>query len=726
MALTEITYTGTGGVTFGPIPFPYLEESDVLITINGTVTTAFTIDNSTKIITFSSAPANGSTIRVYRNTNNDTLAATFVSGSAIRAADLNDNFTQNLYVIQEIDNNAIQTDGSKSMVGNLNMGSNRITNLATPVAGTDAVNRSFVEGVFSSEVPFFYRRWSKTAVGGETSLSGNDNSGIALSYVPGSEKVFINGALQVRGVDYTGTTGTTLTAIPALTAGDIVEVHSSSNYLVGTVPDGSVTNAKVDGGAGIQSTKLAFTQAGTGATTRTVDSKLRDVVSVKDFGAVGDGVVDDTAAINAALAASSAIYFPPGTYITTGNHNIQGKTLIGFDRYSSIIKAAGSNSGVTIFRGAQASPSSPGTWGSGGAFTLERLGIHGNWNGTSGLTLVGNYKVGVLSASYNATNNTALVKGVSTVYTQIRDCQITLAYEHAVMFYGNGYSEISGNIISTNRGSGIWMAGDSSSPASTNSSTSTSTTFEDNQIVVCRGESGALIMNLTYGCAVRGNLFEANNYGYNLGEGADCSFSGNYSELGYVPNDDIGVAPVLIASSIWGYSFVSEAYNPTGDYVPAAPRSAVVINRSGVRICGTPGYGGAGVAFPAVQAPSANANTLDDYEEGTWTPSGFGITFSSASGKYTKIGNLVTVQFTVAFPVTTNGNIAYIIGLPFTPGIDSGVAFGATGGRTPIDFTYSTSTGNPYLVPVAASGATYMTNANFSGGTLVGTCTYFI
>jgi hypothetical protein len=369
MALTEITYTGDGSdVTFGPIPFPYLEDSDVLITINGVATTAFTIDPSTKIITFSSAPAAGTVIRVYRNTNNDTLAATFISGSAIRAVDLNDNFTQNLYVIQEIDNNAVQTDGSTTMVGDLDMGGYKVTNLAAPVAGTDAANRTFVEDSLASEVPVFYRRWSKTAAGGETSLSGNDDNGIALSYVAGSEKVFINGALQVRGIDYSGTTGTTLTGIPALIAGDIVEVHSSSNYTVGTVPDGSVTNAKVDGGAGIQYSKLAlgnsivnadvnsaagiaasklsFTQAGTGAVARTVDSKLTDVVSVKDFGAVGDGVADDTAAIQAAINFGGKVcLIDNATHKVTAALNLDLSTasLIG---NGSVIDGSTSSTGV--------------------------------------------------------------------------------------------------------------------------------------------------------------------------------------------------------------------------------------------------------------------------------------------------------------------------------------------------------------------------------------------
>ena len=66
------------------------------------------------------------------------------------------------------------------------------------------------------------------------------------------------------------------------------------------------------------SDEVNFLQAGTGAVTRTVQAKLRDVVSVKDFGAVGNGVADDTAAIQAALthciANKTSLFFPNGTY----------------------------------------------------------------------------------------------------------------------------------------------------------------------------------------------------------------------------------------------------------------------------------------------------------------------------------------------------------------------------------------------------------------------------
>jgi len=73
-----------------------------------------------------------------------------------------------------------------------------------------------------------------------------------------------------------------------------------------------------------------------------------------------------------------------------------------------------------------------------------------------------------------------------------------------------------------------------------------------------------------------------------------------------------------------------------------------------------------GITFPATQVPSADANTLDDYEEGTWTPTGNGITYSTADGSYTKIGRVVIARFTIVFPSNGSGSIARLFGLPFT------------------------------------------------------------
>jgi parallel beta-helix repeat protein len=83
-----------------------------------------------------------------------------------------------------------------------------------------------------------------------------------------------------------------------------------------------------------------FIQAGTGAVQRTVESKLQDVVSVKDFGAVGDGVADDTAAIQAAIDSGKTAYVPKGTYKISATLNLNNgyKALIGDDSLPVINK----------------------------------------------------------------------------------------------------------------------------------------------------------------------------------------------------------------------------------------------------------------------------------------------------------------------------------------------------------------------------------------------------
>ena len=89
----------------------------------------------------------------------------------------------------------------------------------------------------------------------------------------------------------------------------------------------------------------------------------------------------------------------------------------------------------------------------------------------------------------------------------------------------------------------------------------------------------------------------------------------------------------------------------------------------------TPAASGSGVTFPATQSASSDANTLDDYEEGTWTPSlnpsgGTSVSFSygSRSAWYTRVGNIVTVGFDLNATITySSAPSRYRVdGLPFT------------------------------------------------------------
>ena len=120
MAVTQDSYTGNGSRTSYPFTFPYLKASDVKASIDAVDTTAFTLSNATTL-QFNTAPANGAQIKIFRETGIDSLSATFYAGSAIKSEDLNDNFTQNLYVTQEVNGRYISALGG-TMTGNFNLG----------------------------------------------------------------------------------------------------------------------------------------------------------------------------------------------------------------------------------------------------------------------------------------------------------------------------------------------------------------------------------------------------------------------------------------------------------------------------------------------------------------------------------------------------------------------------------------------------------------------------
>ena len=82
-----------------------------------------------------------------------------------------------------------------------------------------------------------------------------------------------------------------------------------------------------------------FTPGGTGAATRTSHDKFSDLISVKDFGAIGDGLTDDTNAIINALAASDSVFLPEGEYLTTATIRLTARqSLLGAGQ-KSVIKA---------------------------------------------------------------------------------------------------------------------------------------------------------------------------------------------------------------------------------------------------------------------------------------------------------------------------------------------------------------------------------------------------
>jgi hypothetical protein len=101
------------------------------------------------------------------------------------------------------------------------------------------------DDVPSIDSSLFYR-WKKTAIGGETSLSGVDDASLPLTYTVGYEELYINGVLQVRASDYVATTGNTITGLLALSAGDIITIMSQVAYSVGDTYTQTQVNSSIN------------------------------------------------------------------------------------------------------------------------------------------------------------------------------------------------------------------------------------------------------------------------------------------------------------------------------------------------------------------------------------------------------------------------------------------------------------------------------------------------
>lgn len=170
-----------------------------------------------------------------------------------------------------------------------------------PVQGTDlfvVVQDNVTKKAFASDIQTYVGfEEVQTATAGQTVFNLTQ-----ITYAAGANnlQVFVDGVNQYEGSSYTETDNNTVTFSQGLHEGALVKFSTVQTQTSEVASAGAVT----------------FLQAGTGAVPTNVQAKLRETVSVKDFGAVGDGVTDDTAAIQAAIdSGAKSILFPSGTYI---------------------------------------------------------------------------------------------------------------------------------------------------------------------------------------------------------------------------------------------------------------------------------------------------------------------------------------------------------------------------------------------------------------------------
>lgn len=116
----------------------------------------------------------------------------------------------------------------------------------------------------------------------------------------------------------------------------------------------SLDDFKAELAAPSGSNLIGFLQSGANATFRTLQSKMRDAVSVDDFGAVGDGITDDTSAIQAAIASGAKrVFIPAGTYRTTATISVSasGVMLQGEGPDATIITSSANGPAIQVASG---------------------------------------------------------------------------------------------------------------------------------------------------------------------------------------------------------------------------------------------------------------------------------------------------------------------------------------------------------------------------------------
>jgi hypothetical protein len=148
-----------------------------------------------------------------------------------------------------------------------------------------------------------------------------------------------------------------------------------------------------------------------------------------------------------------------------------------------------------------------------------------------------------------------------------------------------------------------------------------------------------------------------------------------------------------------------------------APANSLLINSAGlITILGQ-------IKFPATQNASADANTLDDYEEGTWTPAGGSLT-NNVTATYTKVGRLVHATYDFTFPGGGAATQAQVTGLPFTvlsPGGGGSIGYTTHATATTLNIERSN-----ILFTFYTFGGTPLTFANLNSTRFLGSLVYSV
>jgi len=287
MATTQTTYTGNGSTTNYSFTFEYLKQADVKVTLNSVTTTAFTFANATTL-SFNTAPANGAAIRIFRDTASDNLNSTFFPGSAIKAEDLNENFTQNLYVTQESDAEAASaTTTANGAVTTANGAVTTANNAVTTANSAETKSDAAVATANTSNTN------STAAVATANTASSNATTAVNTA---NTATTTANSAVTTANAATATANGAVTTANAATATANTASTNASAAVTTANTANTNSNSAVTSANSAVATANTANTTAASAVTTAN--------------GAVTTANTADTnatAAVNTANAASTAV-----------------------------------------------------------------------------------------------------------------------------------------------------------------------------------------------------------------------------------------------------------------------------------------------------------------------------------------------------------------------------------------------------------------------------------
>jgi hypothetical protein len=484
-------------------------------------------------------------------------------------------------------------------------------------------------------------RFKYTISGTPTTVSGNDDNSNSLTYDAGFIDVFLNGIKMVNGTDVTVTSGNSVVFASALTNGDVVDIVTFGTFNIATLGNTIVTG-------GLSFADNVKAKFGTGN-----DLEIFHDGSNSNISDVGTGQLvlrTDGAQVIINKGSSENM----ARFITDG----------AVELYHNNIKKFETTSGGATVTGDFTATGNISAGNNGSIFLLDNIG----------------QKVGQLTNDSSSSHSLQIDadpdnSGANTyMQFKIDDSEKARLDASGDLFIGK--TSISTNAVGvalTGSGLGAFTrSGDPPLIANRTSSDGTIALFrKDNSTVgAITARSGDMSIHSTASnhSGLRfgfNSIFGTSSSGAENDNTVDFGspnlrfkdiYLGGEGKFSKARSNTLGQSAIKILPSdtVVGYGFRMEQTNNDLVVEKSAP-SGSELEIARFKVGGGIALGGTGTA-----------NTLDDYEEGSWTPANPNISLTEAYGRYTKIGNLVTIRASVVIPTTSDSNQFTLSGLPFT------------------------------------------------------------